>query len=436
MIPESLDQAARHKLVVTGATGYIGERLIEAALSQGFDVIALSRRPPTDPRVSWHRFDLAEPAVLAWPEGVRAVVHLAAQTGTTAELDAQGEIRAAESLMQAARDRDARFVFVSSQTARPDAPSDYGRVKAAIEARVLASEGVVVRPGQVYGGSPRGLFGTLVRAADRLPVLPRFLPASLVQPIHVDDLAQGLMLLVTRGATAPRIYCLGAAEPVTFTHFLDTLARCRVRRNRFFVPVPQFLIRFLAYVAGASLARRLGLAQLLSLFGLPPMQTQEDMRSLGLLLRTLEEGMAKSGRGRRKRQLEEARTLLWYVLRQRPPADLLRRYVRMLDGAGKTALLRFPRWMKCFPSLVSMADEPGFRRSEEGAEFCWRLDAATLIAEASRPGAVRFLGNNRHAGFLSAVLLLAKAVSSEIAFRLLGIVWRIVWRDSSIREMQ
>jgi NADH dehydrogenase len=436
MASEMLDQQSLPKIVVTGATGYIGERLVVAALAQGFDVIALSRRAPDDSRVSWFRFDLAEPSVEKWPEGVVAVIHLAAQTGPSITLSAQEEIRAADNLMQAARRGGARFVFVSSQTARPEAPSSYGRVKAAIEERVMASGGTVVRPGQVYGGPLRGLFGKLQRAAKQLPVLPRFVPAPLVQPIHVDDLAKGLMLVATSASVASRVYCLGAAEPVSFAGFLDALARCRVRRNRIFLPIPQFAVRLFARVLGASASQRLGLEQLLSLFELPLMATRTDLQLLGLEARSLEDGMTKSGHGLRRRQILEGRTLLWYVLRQRPTDSLSRRYVRVLASMNKATTLRLPRWMNRFPGLLAIADEPGFRRSRQGAEFDWRLDAATLIAEASPQGAVRFLGSGQCAGFPGAVMLLACAVLLEIVFRLVGIVLRLSRSRPLIEEGQ
>lgn len=424
MASEILDQQSRPKIVVTGATGYIGERLVVAALAQGFDVIALSRRAPVDPRVSWFRFDLAEPSLESWPDGVVAVIHLAAQTGASITLSAQEEIRAADALMHTASRCGARFVFVSSQTARPDAPSSYGRSKAAIEERVMASGGMVVRPGQVYGGPPRGLFGKLQHAVKRLPVLPRFVPAPVVQPIHVDDLAKGLMIVATSATVASRVYCLGAAEPVSFAGFLDALACCRVRRNRLFLPIPQFVVRLLVRVMGPSASQRLGFAQLLSLFELPLMATRTDFQLLGLEVRSLEDGMTKSGHGLRRRQILEGRTLLWYVLRQRPTNSLSRRYVRVLASMNKATTLRLPRWMSWTPSLLAIADEPGFRRSREGAEFDWRLDAATLIAEASPQGAVRFLGSGRCAGFPRAVVFLTCAVSSEIVSRLVGIVLR------------
>lgn len=433
---EMPDSKSCPKLVVTGATGYIGKRLIETALIQGFEVIALSRRPPVDPRCHWFRFDLSGAVLEAWPEGVIAVIHLAAQTGAPTALAAEEEIHAADCLMLAATRCGARFIFVSSQAARPDAPSAYGRTKAAIEFRIMESGGIVVRPGQVYGGPPRGLFGMLQRAVERLPVLPRFLPAPLVQPIHVDDLAKGLLLIATSVSITRQVYCLGAVRPVSFARFLDALACYRVRRCRLLLPVPQFAVRFLARALGITLSQRLGLIQLLSLFELPLMETITDLQLLGLKLRSFEDGMAKNGLGLRRRQIMEARTLLWYVLRQRPTSNLLRRYVRVLESMSKATILRLPRCMHRFPGLLAISDEPRFRRTRQGAEFDWRLDAATLIAEASPQGSVRFLGSGQSAGLALAVLLLAYAVTSAIAFRFVGFVCKLARSWPLIEEGQ
>lgn len=425
MVLEMSSQAPRRKIVVTGATGYIGNRLTDLAISQGFEVVALTRRPVSRCGVVWREFDLASPGADGWPTDVLAVIHLAAQTSSSTALTEDDEIHAAECLIRATNRHSARFIFVSSQTARLDAPTKYGRTKAIIEAMVLAGGGIVVRPGQVYGGISCGLFGTLVRAVERLPVLPGFVPSPLVQPIHVDDLAKGLMVLASSETIPSKVFRLGSSEPVTFTQFLETIARCRLRRRRIFFPIPRRFVLFMTYCLGTSLTHRLGFGQLLSLFELPPMETGEDMRLLGLSLRTLADGMARSGYGLRRRQLQEGKAMLWYVLRERPAGSLLRRYFRMLAALEKPSALEMPACMARFPGLIALADEPHFRLSKPGSEFGWRLDAATLIAEASPQGAVRFLGDRQHTGFIQSVIRLGYAVTSELICRLLGLVWRL-----------
>src|SRR6185295_8526879 len=90
-----------------------------------------------------------------------------------------------------------RFVFVSSQSARADAPAAYGRTKHEAEvvlAEIPGLEVVVVRPGLVCGPGSRGLFARIGRLVEALPVVPLLGGGrALVQPIHVDDLCAALL---------------------------------------------------------------------------------------------------------------------------------------------------------------------------------------------------------------------------------------------------
>ena len=112
----------------------------------------MSRKRPLSFAPSWIFFDLSLDHLIVLPPGVDAVVHLAANTTQTTSSEDKREVFAAQMLIKAAREADARFIFISSQTARIDAPTAYGRNKWQIEQEVLLAGGWVVRPGQVYGG--------------------------------------------------------------------------------------------------------------------------------------------------------------------------------------------------------------------------------------------------------------------------------------------
>jgi NADH dehydrogenase len=75
------------------------------------------------------------------------VLHLAANTSTVSEIDGENEILAARVPLVAADKAGAKLVFVSSQTARYDAPSVYGNTKWRIEQAVLFLDSWVIRPG-------------------------------------------------------------------------------------------------------------------------------------------------------------------------------------------------------------------------------------------------------------------------------------------------
>src|SRR6185369_12466741 len=91
------------------------------------------------------------------------------------------------------------FVFLSTQSAAPDAPSAYGRTKHAAEEALLArfADGplavVILRLGIVTGPGTRGMYPRLARLARRWPILPVVGGDAVVQPIHVDDLAPAIL---------------------------------------------------------------------------------------------------------------------------------------------------------------------------------------------------------------------------------------------------
>ena len=308
---------------------------------------------------------------------------------------------------------------MSSQTAREDAPTNYGRLKWRIEQEVLAANGLVVRLGQVYGGAERGLFGTLVRLIQCLPVLPAFMPSPLIQPIHVDDCAKGLLNLVELKETRSGVYCLASPEPISFTKFLRAIAQQRVRKHKFFLPFPTSLVKLLAIIIGVRLAEKLGLYRLTSLFDLPVMETTQDLKAVGLCLRPLSSGMHRSGSDRRRKLIKEGIALLTYLLRETPSSELIRRYVRMIEELRMGAPVDIPTWLFFWPASLALLDDRKLASSQALKEFCWRVDAATVIAEASLQGAFRFLGSTRSIWQVTALTKIVAAVGSEFVWRLL-----------------
>ena len=179
------------RILVTGASGFVGHAVVAALASQGSAVRAAVRRPPQRPFVDGVEVvahpDLAQ--AFDWHpllEGADQVVHLAgiARTGrgVTSELhDRINRLATARLAAAAARAGVAHFVFISSIRAQTgaaadhvlterDAPAptdDYGRSKLAAEAEVR-SAGVpftILRPVALYGPDVRGNFAFLLRAA-------------------------------------------------------------------------------------------------------------------------------------------------------------------------------------------------------------------------------------------------------------------------------
>lgn len=408
------------KIVVTGATGYIGQRLIRAARLAGHEVLALSRRQMLQSGVTWQPFDLADVTSLSLPHDVDAVFHLAAETQHAHGAE-QIERAAAQRLIDAASAVGAGLVFVSSQTARADAPTGYGMIKWQIERATLAAGGWVVRAGQVYGGPERGLFGVLCALVRRIPVIPAFIPAPVVQPVHVDDLAKALLACLKVAPSS--VLCVASPECISFTSFLQTIAWERTGRRLPSIPVPRLLIRATAMVLGPGLSGKLGLDRLGSLFALQRMETAADLQKLSLTLRPL-----STGRGRRE-LFREGSALLAYVLRMQPQGALVRRYVMAIETLRTGQALRMPEVVRRVPALLALLDGAGGVDAAFQDELTWRLNAALMLAEASPQGARRFLGLGQPAGFLRSGARMSLAVVLEICRRVVQLVlWPLLAR--------
>ena len=416
------------KVLITGSSGYIGVRVLRFLQAQGHQVIVASRRPPETSSL-WLSFDLDAPSELNLPEGIDAILHLAADTSGRSN-DGLQEIASARLLVAAAKEVGAQFVFVSSQTARENAPTSYGLTKWHIEQEVLAANGIVVRLGQVYGGRDRGLFGTLVRIVCNFPVLPAFVPPPLVQPIHVDDCVKGLLSFIESKDIPSGVYSLASSEAVSFTTFLRSIARYRVHRMRFYIPVPVSFVKLLKRLLGERLSKSLGLLRLSSLFDLPPLHPAPDLDTVGLKLRTLRSGMHRSGSDRRRRLIIEGSAFLAYILRGKPSTTLVRRYVRMIENLREGTPLTLPSWLFFMPTTLALLDESVFANSPSGEEFGWRMDATTVIAEASVEGAARFIGTAHSTAAPIALLRMSLALISELFWRLLRLLVfpLLIWR--------
>lgn len=193
-------------LAVTGATGFVGSAVLEAALAAGYRVRALARREqPARAGVEWMRGDLADGGALAaMCAGADAAIHVAGLTNTSdpAEFEA-ANVTGTARLVEAMRAAGAkRLVFVSSLAAREPRLSAYGASKARAETVVEASglDWTIIRPPAVYG--PRDIDMLDLFRAAKWGVVP-LPPGGATSIIHADDLA-GLLLALTGNAAPTR----------------------------------------------------------------------------------------------------------------------------------------------------------------------------------------------------------------------------------------
>jgi nucleoside-diphosphate-sugar epimerase len=236
--------------------------VLERLLADGHDVHALTRRPqPARSGVEWIAGDLAdEDALATLVAGTEAVIHVAGAINVpdrTAFHAANAE--GTRLLASAAQDAGAaRFILVSSLSAREPGLSDYGWSKREGEGMVEASalDWTIVRPPAIYGPGDREMLEMFRMAARGLVMLP---PAGRLSVIHADDLARLLVALAAdrSGVTTNRTYEVDDGTPGGFSHvdFAVALGRA-VGRRGISLSLPRFAMMLAAradrLVRGAS----------------------------------------------------------------------------------------------------------------------------------------------------------------------------------------
>jgi nucleoside-diphosphate-sugar epimerase len=259
------------RILVTGASGFIGGVVCRRALERGHDVAALVRRPGSEPPgTAAVAGDLGAGGGLeqalahAQPE---CVVHLAAEiasqrdaakvtevnvAGTRRLLDAcralgeavpteAGTERRPTLPTEAGTERRPtlpKFIF-SSTVVTGDAHGEllteesslpvetpYGRAKQEGERMVLESglPAVVIRPSHVYGAG--GWYGEelvpRLRQPGRFAVIGR--GANLWDVVHVEDVAEAILMAVEDDAATGRVYHVADDEPITYYDFMALTA--------------------------------------------------------------------------------------------------------------------------------------------------------------------------------------------------------------------
>lgn len=187
-------------IALTGATGFVGQAVLDVLAHRGLPAKALARSEQSRQwtGVEWIKGDLGNRDALdALIDGVEAVIHIAGLTNTPdpAEFETANVAGTLELVEAAMAANVPRFVFVSSLSAREPHLSAYGASKAKAEKLVAASglDWTIVRPPAVYGPRDRDMFELFRSAKWGLVPVP---PPGRSSMIHVADLAELLVALV------------------------------------------------------------------------------------------------------------------------------------------------------------------------------------------------------------------------------------------------
>ncbi len=303
------------KLLVTGASGFVGGGVVRRGRELGWDVLGVGRRRNNEP--GYLSADLTVPLKLDFEPDV--VVHAAARSspwGSRREFEQQNVLATQHVLDFCAQHGRPHFVYISTgavlyrpmhqfdideQTSYPDEPvNEYARTKILAEQRVrsYSGEACILRPRAVFGPGDTVVFPRILQALRRgkLPLLESDRPV-VGDLVYSETLTEYIIRASERRVTG--IYNITNGEPVEIYRFLGRIcAALGLPSPSRRVPVQRAL----------SVARAVeGVYRVLPFLGEPPItrfgvsvfawsktfRMEKTQRDLGAPLIGLEEGVRR-----------------------------------------------------------------------------------------------------------------------------------------------
>jgi uncharacterized protein YbjT (DUF2867 family) len=243
------------RVLVTGATGYVGGRLVPLLLARGYGVRVLARDRDRLEGRSWlDRVELVLgdvldpttlPAALHEVDAAYYLVHSMGSHGNFGRRD----LRAARNFAEAAADQGVERIIYLGGLGKPGTElSEHLRSRQETGA-ALREAGVPVTEfrASIIVGSGSVSFEMIRSLTERLPVMicPRWVYTR-TQPIAIDDALTYLVTALETPESHGQIIEIGGRDVLTYRDMMLTYARLRGLR-RFIIPVPLLTPRLSSY---------------------------------------------------------------------------------------------------------------------------------------------------------------------------------------------
>jgi nucleoside-diphosphate-sugar epimerase len=271
------------KVLVTGATGFIGSALLHSLERTSVEVFACARNVPftgfDSRQVRWVHCDLVSSRdPLAGLAGLDAVVHLAARAHVLGKKDRESledyrriNVKGSIKLARSAVGRGVkRFVFISSigvngnrsfqpftagDSPNPVEPYAVSKLEAETELRRISVETglelVVIRPTLVYGPCAPGNFARLIKLVRGGIPLPFAAVKNRRSLLALGNLVDLITVCIDHPAAAGQVFLAADGEAISTPELLRKLARAAGRPARLF-PVPRAVLMLAGRMVGRA----------------------------------------------------------------------------------------------------------------------------------------------------------------------------------------
>jgi len=223
------------RCLITGGHGYLGSELAQFLRGTGWQVVIASRQGAGSDEIA---FRLGGEIPVDSLRGFDALIHCAYDFTAIGweEIHRTNVIGTRLLLDHALAAGVKTIITISSISAYEGCRSLYGKAKLLIEQDTFARGGIVLRPGLIYGGSNRGMYGRLQAQAAK-KIVPLMVGSPCTQYlIQVEDLARVVEGWLEARWPKPQLaWTVAHPEPWPLRKLLSAIAG---DRKPIFLPVP------------------------------------------------------------------------------------------------------------------------------------------------------------------------------------------------------
>lgn len=252
------------KILLTGATGYIGKRLLPVLINQGHEVVCCVRDPsrfnPPDSlkdHIEVVKIDLLQPETLTRiPDDISCAYYLVHSMSSSSNYK-EMEYHSAANFREAINQTDVEQVIYLSGIINQDNLSEHLKSRKNVEEEL--SKGnyhlTTLRAGIIIG-SGSASFEIIRDLVEKLPVMiaPRWLNTK-CQPIGISDVLKFLSSVIHNKETYDQNFDIGGPDVISYKEMLKGFAKARGLKRYFFtVPVmtPRLSSYWLYFVTSTS----------------------------------------------------------------------------------------------------------------------------------------------------------------------------------------
>ena len=266
----TVEQTKPYSILVTGATGFIGKKLLTELSGQGYKVKAMSRsKYPDSENVKFIKADAFDMESLCnATDGIETAFYLLhSMEGSKKEWGefANREKQQAENFLKAATDSGVKRIIYLGGLVDEDTDLSKHMKSRQDVGKILASGNIPVTElrASVIVGSEGGSFAMLRYLVERLPLMgcPRWVKSQ-TQPIGVNNVVDYLIGVMQNNETAGRILEIGGPDIMTYEQLMRLYSSI-FNRNLNIIQIPFLTPRLSSYWVDlvtpvkASLARPL-----------------------------------------------------------------------------------------------------------------------------------------------------------------------------------